>query len=278
MFFLGGLVAAGVTHEVRKHVEAALRDAQHVQRLRADLELARSIQQALLPGRSPDVPGCAVAGWTQPAEQTGGDYYDWLELPDGRLTIALADVSGHGISAALVTANCHSYFRASVPWHEDLRAAMDHLNRLLASDLPDGRFVTFAAATLDANEHRVKLLSAGHGPLLLYKAKDHTTTEYRAQGIPLGVMPDAEYADPHDIRMEPGDVLVLVTDGVTEWANDEGEQYGLERLRAAIANHAARPPGELIERIHKDVIEFAGNTPQLDDLTMVAVTRLPPGA
>ncbi len=277
VFCLGGLVAAGVARQIRQHVSAALHEAQQVERLRADLEIARSIQQALLPKDAPDVTGYEVAGWTKPAEQTGGDYYDWLVLPDGQVTIVLADVSGHGISAAMVTANCHAYVRASVPWHEDQSAAMNHLNRLLADDLPVERFVTFAAATLDANLHRVELLSAGHGPLLLYKAEKHTFTEYRAQGIPLGVMPETSYGQPHDIRMEPGDMLVLVTDGITEWANADGEMFGLKRLKASIFDHSGLPPNQLIEQLHQDVIGFAAGTAQLDDLTVVVVMRRPSG-
>jgi serine phosphatase RsbU (regulator of sigma subunit) len=272
-FCLGGLVAAGVARQIRQHVSAALDEAHQVERHRADLEIARSIQQALLPKDALDVTGYEVAGWTKPAEQTGGDCYDWLVLPDGRVAVFLADVSGHGIGAAMVTANCHAYVRASVAWHEDQCAAMNHLNRLLADDLPVERFVTFAAATLDANQHRVELLSAGHGPLLLYKAEKHAVIEYRAQGIPLGVMPETSYGQPHDIRMAPGDMLVLVTDGITEWASANGEMFGLNRLKAFILDHVGLAPNPLIEKLHQEVIGFASGTAQLDDLTVVVLRR-----
>ncbi len=120
IFLIAGGIAAAVAGQIRKHVVVAIREAETRQRLERDLEIARSIQQGLLPHSSPNIPGYEIAGWNKPAEQTGGDYYDWMELPNGRIGITLADVTGHGIGPALVTANCHAYMHAMLPGSKEL--------------------------------------------------------------------------------------------------------------------------------------------------------------
>ena len=192
MLGLGGVIAGFVTREVRTHVAAALREAearQQVQRMEHDLDIARSIQRGLLPSQSPKVRGYDIAGWSQSADQTGGDYYDWQPLPNGRLAVSLADVSGHGIGPALVSAVCRAYTRASMPTRDELEPIMAHINGLLVEDLPDNRFVTFVSAVLDSVSSNIQLLSAGHGPLYLYEAVDDRIQSFNAHGIPLGSRP-----------------------------------------------------------------------------------------
>jgi serine phosphatase RsbU (regulator of sigma subunit) len=226
-----------------------------------------------LPVLQPDVPGYEVAGWSQPADQTGGDYFDWQSLPNGNTVITLADVTGHGIGPALVTAVCRAYARASFPQDVNLGSVLDRINDLLCEDLKDGRFVTFVAAFFEPSSHSVQLLSAGHGPLLFYHAAEHRVEDFHAQDIPLGLSPRIGYGPPLRLALNPGDFLLLITDGFFEWPNAEGDQFGLERLERAILSAHDCSASELIRRLYEQVHEFAGGAAQLDDLTAVVLMR-----
>ena len=235
--------------------------------------MARTIQQDLLPKQPLATPRFDIAGWNQPADATGGDYFDWQELPDGRIAVSLADVSGHGIGPALVMAVCRAYARASFPAARDLPEVMTRLNELLVKDLPSERYVTFVVAWLDPANSKVELLSAGHGPLLLYNVASDKFQSIEPQGIPFGLFPGFPYGSPYCFEMAPGDLLVLTTDGFFEWANAQDEQFGLERLQEAIRSSRHLQATEIIARLHAAVVEFARGTAQLDDLTAVVVKR-----
>jgi serine phosphatase RsbU (regulator of sigma subunit) len=276
LFLVGGFIAGAVAGQIRKHVLAALKEAEaklKIERMERDLNIARNIQQGLLPAELPDIEGFELAGWSQPADQTGGDYYDWQKLPDGRVAISLADVTGHGIGPALVTAVCRAYARASFPSGTELGTLMDRINDLLVEDLPPDRFVTFAVGILDPAKARVQILSAGHGPLFVYKAAEGKLLDYRAHGIPFGVADGFEYGSPQEVDLEPGDMLILVTDGFFEWANASGEEFGIERLGATIREAKDLPPAEIIEKLYAAVTGFVGEVAQADDLTAVVLKR-----
>jgi serine phosphatase RsbU (regulator of sigma subunit) len=271
-----GLVAGAVARQIRDHVAAALREARQVERMTGELETARSIQQGLLPKETPELGDFQIAGWNKPADQTGGDYYDWFRLQDGRTAFTLADVTGHGVSSALVASACHAYSRASMGLDSDLAAIVTRVNRLLCADLPPGRLVTMVAGALDPATGRVELLSAGHAPLLLYTAHDDQVSSFEAHGVPFGVFGGMAYGPPQEIVLGPGDVLVLVTDGFFEWTNERDEDFGFERLHAAIRAARDYPPDWLIAHLHEAVTTFTGGTPQSDDLTAVVLRRRAP--
>jgi serine phosphatase RsbU (regulator of sigma subunit) len=254
-------------------VDKVAREQAAREKFEHDLDIARSIQQGLLPSRSPEIEGFEIAGWSQPADQTGGDYYDWQALPDGKIVISLADVTGHGIGPALVTAVCRAYSRASFPSGHNLKTVMDRINKLLVEDLPADRFVTFVAGLLDAKTACMQLLSAGHGPIFVYRAECDRVEDYGAQGIPFGLEGSFEYDAPQEVEFAPGDMLILFTDGFFEWANPEGKLFGTETLKEIIRAASHLPPGEIISRMHSAVLEFAQGTPQQDDLTAVVVKR-----
>jgi serine phosphatase RsbU (regulator of sigma subunit) len=273
---VSGFVAGVVAGEVRKQVDAALREAEtrrQVERLEHDLEVARSIQQSLLPSGAPELEGFEIAGWNQPADQTGGDYYDWQSLPDGKLAIALADVTGHGIGPALLAAVCRAYARASFRGCGGLMATMEQINALLAGDIGEGRFVTFVAVVCTPGNSRVELLSAGHGPLFLYALKEDRFDEMGAQGLPLGIVADLVSEPPHSLDLGSGDLLVLATDGFFEWANPQNELFGPKRLEQAIRTSRAKHPSEIISDLYQAVIKFSAGTKQQDDLTAVIIKR-----
>jgi serine phosphatase RsbU (regulator of sigma subunit) len=271
--FLAGLVA----REVRKNVEAALREAetqQRLQQVKHDLEVARSIQQSLLPSQRPNLEGFDIAGWNRPADDTGGDYFDWLKILDGRWAIMLADVTGHGIGPALLAASSRAYARASFETQPDIVAAFQHMNQAMAGDLDPRRFVTFAAAECRPGSGDVQLFSAGHAPLYLFSASENRFWEMEAHATPLGILPVLAGDPPSTIAMKSGDLILLVTDGFFEWENASGEQFGSERVEKAVRGSQGMASEKIIERLYADVLAFAAGTSQKDDLTAVVIRRV----
>jgi serine phosphatase RsbU (regulator of sigma subunit) len=276
LILVGGILAAGVAERIRHHVAAALREAElqkELERVRHDLEIARSIQRGLLPNNSPDLDGFDLAGWNQAADQTGGDYFDWQTLPDGRVAISLADATGHGIGPALVSASCRAYARATFLTGEAKNGLLRRLNELLVDDLSANRFITFAVVFLDQLSSRVKILSAGQGPILWYKYASGEIENLEAQGIPLGMIAGVNYSEANEKCLAPGDMVVLVTDGFYEWEDPSGEQFGMRRLAAVLHESSDCQAAEVIARLRKAVEEFSRGTGQQDDLTAVVLKR-----
>lgn len=276
-FIIGGFVAGLVAGEIRKQVDAALKEAEtrrQLDRVQHDLGVARSIQQSLLPKSMPDIAGYEIAAWNQPADQTGGDYYDWQFLPDGKVVMALADVTGHGIGPALLAAVCRAYARAIFKSANGLLAAMDELNSALAEDIGEGRFVTFVATICAPGSSQVELLSAGHGPLLVYKLGDDRIEEKGSQGLPLGLLANLMSGPPAVFELNPGDLLVLATDGFFEWANSKNELFGAQRFGEVMRRSKDKAARDLISDLHHAVIDFSQGTPQQDDLTAVVIKRV----
>ena len=276
LIFAAGIIAAAVARQIRGYVVAALREAklQHeFEQINHDLDIARSIQQGLLPSKPPQLDHFEVAGWNQPADQTGGDYFDWQVLPDGQLAISVGDATGHGIGPALVSALCRAYARASFLVEPKHAQVLERLNSLLASDLADDRFVTFAVIFLDPVSSEIKVLSAGHGPILWYRRAANKLENFEAQGIPLGIIAGMTYEDSRMKSLKAGDMIVVVTDGFYEWQNPEGEEFGLERLQETIRQTRDCSAQEVIARLHAAVKDFSKGTEQKDDLTAVVLKR-----
>lgn len=244
------------------------------QRLQHDLDIARSIQQALLPKAEPQVAGFDIAGWSKPADETGGDCYDFLALPDGSLALAIADATGHGIGPALVIAECRALLRAAVSLNSNLGEVVALVNRLLCEDLPDNRFVTAFFGLLAPNERRLAYLAAGHGPNLFFDGQTLEMRELPANGIPLGIMADVPFDDITDVAFRPGDMLLLFTDGFYEWVNPAKDQFGSDRILQLVRDHRDRTAREIIQVVYDAVIAFAEGTPQKDDLTAVIIKGL----
>jgi serine phosphatase RsbU (regulator of sigma subunit) len=274
---VAGIAAGLVAREIRKQVEAALREAEtrrEMERLQHDLEVARSIQQSLLPQAMPQVPGFEIAAWNKPADRTGGDYYDWQALPDGRVLLAMADVTGHGIGPALLAAVCRAYARANFGQQPGFLKAMEQINSAIAADVGEGRFVTFVAAILGVQGPDVELLSAGHAPLFVYWLKHDRFDLMEAHGLPLGISPALLSDPPQTLHFDPGDLLVLTTDGFFEWANNSGELFGARRLENSIRASREKPPWQIISTLYQDVLSFSGGTAQNDDLTALVIKRV----
>jgi len=277
-----GIIAAVIARQVRAYVTQAVSEAIEVEKthhelagLEHDMSIARDIQMSLMPSVAPSIPGFVGAGMARPAQQAGGDYYDWQQMPDGRLVVALADVSGHGIGPALVMAVCRAYARATAPSTSDPEALLAQINHLVFDDIGGtGRFITMAIAILSP-DGTVELVSAGHGPTLLYHAASGKISTFNGNGIPLGIDSTELYRPHAKLKMEPGDVLLLLTDGLVEWARaTDKKQFGEDRLSEALSGCATLPAQSILSVIDAAVISFAAGAPQMDDTTAVVIRRV----
>jgi serine phosphatase RsbU (regulator of sigma subunit) len=276
MIFASGVIAGIVAGEIRKHVEAALREAETQRQLKQiehDLTIAKSIQQSLLPKVRPHVEGYEIAGWNRPADATGGDYFDWKQLEDGRLVITLADVTGHGIGPALLASVCRAYARANFNNAEPLPSTLQRINRSFGEDLQPGRFATFVAAVCQPGSNDIELLSAGHAPLFRYSYATDVFEKFPAHDVPLGVLPRLTGGSSQVFSMNVGDTVFLITDGFVEWENAKGEQFGEIEFERAVRATRHLGPEEIIAEIYAAALKFSNGVPQQDDLTVVVIKR-----
>ena len=271
-----GFLAGGVAAEIRTHVKAALRDAETRAQLRQvehELQIARSVQQSLLPKLRPQIAGFQVAGWSRTADDTGGDFYDWKRLPDGRWVVLLADVTGHGIGPAILASVCRAYSRASFNLRDNLETTVRNINQSFSEDVPEESFATFVAVVFEEASNQVELLSAGHGPIFIYSFANRSFQLLDAQTLPLGILPDMKGVQPIRIRLEPGDIVLLITDGFFEWENRAGELFGTQRLAEIVGRYSDREPEVIIAELYQAVLAFSEGTRQKDDLTAVLIKR-----
>ena len=272
----GGVIAAVISEQIRKHLRAALREAETKRKLDAvqhDLQIARSIQQSLLPKDKPQLPGFDVAGWNKPADDTGGDYFDWQTIPDGRVVISLADVMGHGIGPALLASVCRAYARSSFRATQDLKLAVESINEAFGLDLTTGRFATFVALVCRPGCSEVQLLSAGHGPILLYSHAADRFVELQSHALPLGILPTFNCDPASHLQLETGDIVLLSTDGFFEWENDQREEFGIQRVQEVIRKNRDHTPSEIVASLYASACDFSNGARPQDDLTAVAIKR-----
>jgi sigma-B regulation protein RsbU (phosphoserine phosphatase) len=242
------------------------------QRIERDLNIACSIQKGLLPSQAPRFRGFDIVGWNQPADETGGDFYDFLILDNGTLAVIVADVTGHGIGPALIMTEARALFRAALLGGSGLERAVADVQRLLCLDMPDGRFVTAFCGALGANGE-LEFLSAGQGPILLYERATETFEELPTQGLPLGLLAEVEYDPSVHRSLAEGDMLIIPTDGFFESESPEGEPFGLPRVEETVRRFRDQSAQEIMERLVEAVTAFTQGRPQMDDLTIVICVR-----
>lgn len=253
-------------------------------KIERDLALARKIQMDVLPKELPACPGYDMAAFSLPAEQTGGDIYDLIAMAldpvnsgePAQLVLLLADATGHGIGPALSVTQVRSMLRIGVRLRAGLEDVFSQINRQLCQDLGAERFVTAFLGLLDPSAHRINYHSAGQAPLLHFHAQTHKFEWLDSSMIPLGIDEEAESDGVRLMQMEPGDLIVLLTDGFYEYSNAQREMFGQERIAEIILRHHHRPARELLNEILAATRTFANGAPQLDDMTGVIIRRLPP--
>jgi len=262
-----GAQAVVACDNLRLHREMAVKE-----RLEREMAIARDIQARLLPGATPILDGFEIAAVSRPCYEVGGDTYDFLEL-GGELGLAIGDVVGKSIPAALTMASVHASLRAHVSHPGSSPAGlMTALNGFLVRSLQSGRFVTFFLALLDRENGRLRYVNAGHNPPLLFSA-DGRVEALSEGGLVLGIFEEAGYAE-GTARLLPGDTLVLYTDGVTEFMDAAEEEFGMERLEAAVRSRHGWSASDVVAGVLADLAAFAGGVPARDDVTLVVVRRL----
>ena len=256
------------TRELREK-NAALEKAQA--QLKAELEVARSMQLAILPSAFPARPGCDAAARMIPATTMGGDFYDYIELPDGQIGLVIADVSGHGVPAAFFMAVARTNLRELAVRHTDPGECLAQTNDALCAQNPLDLFVTVFYCILDPKTGVLRYANGGHNPPYVRRAAGPIESLNGAGGLVLGAMPGVKYPT-HTVQLLRGDRLVLYTDGVTEAFNPTEELYGAQRLVDEVHVHGSGTPAALVERICQSVTNFAGLAPQSDDITLTVLT------
>jgi serine phosphatase RsbU (regulator of sigma subunit) len=252
---------------------ARLNEIEEAERAMAQqLQQAALIQRGLLPDKPPSVPGLEIAGKTTACHTVGGDYYDFLVFPDGRVGMLVGDVAGKGMPAALLMSSLQARVQVVFEEADDLAHKIGRLNKAICSKCPDNRFITFFMAVVDPATGELVYTNAGHNPPLLVRAGGGFE-KLSGGGMILGILPHAPFKESR-MQMGPGDVLVLFSDGVTEAVNRKDEDFGEERLAALAASLRDRPVAEIVEAIDDAVTEFTEGAPPADDITVVVARRV----
>src|SRR5215831_1994270 len=238
-----------------------------------ELAIAREVQRASLPAQTPRIPGLGSAIFYKPAHSVGGDYYDFLCLPNGEWGIAVGDVSGKGISAALVMANLQGFLRAQTFQHApDLPTLMSNINRLVWQSSPQHFFASLFYGEYDPQSRRLQYVNAGHNaPIGIRRArKNDWLFSLKAECPPVGSLEDSLFVSA-TFQLEIGDTLVFYTDGVTEAENSEGKAFGHKRLQRVLYDCRTQGPRRILQLIMNELAAHSAGRPQADDITLVII-------
>ena len=255
------------------HRQALMEEFAERKRLQQELVIARRIQRSLLPQSAPVMKGFEIAGWSQSAEETGGDFFDFHSLDAHNLMLILADVSGHGIGPALLAAECWALQRAIFSLASDYRSCLTHINRQVCRHIPSDRFITVFAGCLNAQKNTLNFLSAGHGPVFMLRAARRDIEMLPVSSIPLGIAADHTFDQWESVLFNPGDILIAFTDGFFEWEDSVGNCFGTERICDTVFRYAKLPAAAIIEKVHSQLLGFTGGTRQQDDLTAIVIKK-----
>jgi sigma-B regulation protein RsbU (phosphoserine phosphatase) len=274
MQLLGAVASqTGLALENAELSESVRREIAQRERLDRELEIAREVQLRLFPQKLPQVVGLDFAGYCRPALGVGGDYYDFIRLPDGCLGIAVGDVSGKGIAAALMMASLQASLRGqTIKPCETLSEMIQHINRLVYEASADNRYATFFYAQYNPNTLVLRYVNAGHNPPIVWRQQNGTQEFIRLEegGTVVGLFPNFPFSEGH-VQLVKGDVLVAFTDGISEAMNHIEEEYGEERLTDTICRTQARSAADMISFLLNNVDAFTAGARQHDDMTLVVV-------
>jgi sigma-B regulation protein RsbU (phosphoserine phosphatase) len=249
----------------RKRAEQSLRMAE------TELVAAQRIQQDFLPGVAPELPGLGISGALRPAEYTAGDCFDYITLPDGSLAIVLGDVSGHGFSSALLMTSVQAHLRSLAEMGVGIDDMLAHTNTMLLRETEVGRFVTMILARLDPHSRTLSYVNAGHPSGYVLNRSGAVRAALQSATFPLGIVPDAEFPLSGPVKLEPGDTVVLLTDGILEARSPEDALFGAERTLDTMVASCQESAGDIIDSLFSAVSEFSGSLQPQDDMTVVVI-------
>ena len=261
----------GLALEIAELALSLAKEAAHREGINREMEIAREVQQRLFPQKLPQIAGLDFAGTCRAALGVGGDYYDLIQLENGLLGIAIGDVSGKGISAALLMAGLRASLRGiTIDGSGDLARMMRRINGLVYESSASNRYATFFFATLDPANREARYVNAGHNAPMLVKSGSRDVVRLDAGGTPVGLLPSATY-DAQSVILDSGDLLLCYTDGVSEAMNLDDEEWGEERMLEAIKRTKDAPPSDVLREVFRAADEFTGEAPQHDDMTVLIV-------
>jgi len=258
--------AAAAIETARLHKEAIEKE-----RIERELELAAAIQREILPRSLPEIAGVELAAANLPTRQVGGDYYDFFPLSNGRLGFLVADVSGKGVPAALLVSTVHAAVHLSIDEAKTIVELVERIDRHLRRYAATRKFLTLFFGIIEPESGALRYVSAGHNPALLVSASG-TLERLDSTGVPVGMLPHASWRE-ETRTMQPGDLLAVYTDGLTEAVDGSDEEFGLERLERGIAEGRALPAKRLCDEVLLKVADFARGMPQYDDQTLLLLRR-----
>ncbi|MEJ2639372.1 MAG: SpoIIE family protein phosphatase [Desulfosarcinaceae bacterium] len=254
------------------HTNTMIRGLRHHSRLVSALKVAEEVQQNLLPHHPPAVDGIDLSGVSLYCDETGGDYFDYIDLPDGRMGIVVADAADHGIGSALNMATARAFMRFAAHHYTDPAGLMEAVNRDLTRDsAASGRFITAFFLEIDPAQRRLRWSRAGHEPALMWDLATARFNTLNSRGMALGVDANASFEGVEISNWPTGNIILIGTDGIHEARNSKGEYFGHERLKTLIRQHHERDADGLKQVILKAVEDFRGGFPMEDDLTLVTV-------
>jgi phosphoserine phosphatase RsbU/P len=252
-------------------IEAArlYEEEKKLNKIQQELKAAQEIQRNLMPRKAPEVPGFVLSASYSAAKEVGGDYVDFFNMDSGKLGIVLGDVSGKGLPAALLMSNLHATLHSLVSLNQPLDKTITQMNQTFFERIEPGKFVTLFFGILDSARKTIEYCNAGHNPPMLFR-KNNAIERLTSGGMVLGIMPSAKYACA-SVQLQPGDRLVIFSDGVTEAVDSGNEQYGEKRLKNLILRLPEAAPRDAIDEIVKEVTTFRKGIEQNDDLSLIIV-------
>jgi PAS domain S-box-containing protein len=259
--------AGGISHFVS--VGKDITDLQKHRAREAKMLFARKVQEKFYPSAAPSVDGFDIAGATRSADETGGDYFDYISMCNGCLGIAVGDVSGHGFDAALLMSETRAYLRSLAITCPDIGRLATTVNKALAADTEPNRFVTLLFARVDPSDRRLVYWSAGHETGFILDSSGAVKSRLGSTGLPLGLFPDTVYPSSPPTALASGEIAVLLTDGVTEAEAMDGSLFGAGRTLELIAARRRDSAQEIVDGIYAEIDRFTAGKPQADDITVV---------
>ncbi len=254
-----------------EHELAAARERWEVERLRAEAQAARQVQEGFFPTVRTPLPGFDIGGGSFPAEATGGDYFDYVPMIDDSVGIVIGDVSGHGFGPALLMAEIRAYLRALVLTNADVSQILGLLNRALHADVPEGRFATLFFGKLDGHNRTFSYVSAGHPAGLLLDSAGRVKRRLGSTGVPLAILPDEVYPSTEPIPLDGGDMIVLVTDGILEAPDHNGTLFGTERVLGVVRSSRRESPQSIVNALYHAVHQHIQGRSREDDMTAIVI-------
>ena len=249
-------------------------EREYNKKTRHSMAQAMDVQQHLIPKSEPDIDGLDISGQCIFCDETGGDYYDYLDRGNGnngKICVLVGDVSDHGVSSALLMTSARAFFRERSLKPGSIANVVSDVNRQLTRDVEmSNRFMTMFYSEVDAKTKQFRWVRAGHEPAILYDPGTDSFEELKGRGLPLGVMEDTEYPE-CEVQLSTGQIIVISTDGICESYDSDGAMFGKDRLRDKIRDHAARTAKEIVSALMDDFQQFIHPLPQKDDATLVVI-------